>query len=63
MINVYETFGQQVIELIEQTPNNMELGDKVRLLYFELNINKNKYENNKRNDSGLLGRQETGDGC
>ena len=38
MINVYATFGQQVIELIEQTPNNMELGDKVRLLYFELNM-------------------------
>jgi hypothetical protein len=35
MSKIKETFGEKVIELAQTTPNNMELGEKVRRLYFK----------------------------
>lgn len=57
MSKLDEIFGKQAIELIKKTPNDMELGEKVRRLYFaELNNTQNETE--KRNDSGLRGGQK-----
>ncbi len=37
MSKIKETFGEKVIELAQTTPNNMELGEKVRRLYLGSN--------------------------
>ena len=62
MSKIDENFSKKVIELIETIPNDMELGEKVRRLYFgSENITVNETE--KRNDSCVCGRQKTGEDC
>jgi len=34
--NIKELYWEQIIELIKETPNNSELGDKVRKLYWKM---------------------------
>lgn len=62
MSKIDENFSKKVIELIETIPNDMELGEKVRRLYFgSKNINANETE--KRDDSCVCGRQKTRENC
>jgi hypothetical protein len=62
MSKIDEVFSKKVIELIQTIPNDMELGEKVRRLYFG-SENTNTNETEKRNGSCVCGRQTSGKDC
>ena len=62
MSNIDEIFYKEVTELIKTIPNDMELGEKVRRLYFG-SENTNTNETEKRNGSCVCGRQTSGKDC
>lgn len=62
MSKIDEVFSKKVIELIQTIPNDMELGEKVRRLYFG-SENTNANETEKRNGSCVCGRQTSGENC
>lgn len=62
MSNLEEIFGQRAIEIIKKTPNDMELGEKVRRLYLST-LNNEQHETKKGNDSCVCGRQASGEDC
>ena len=62
IIKTYEDLKELIIKISHETPNDMELGDKIRRLYLgSENINEDEIE--KRNDSCVCGRQTSGEDC
>lgn len=62
MSKIDKIFSKKVIELVQTIPNDMELGEKVRRLYFE-SEKTNANEIKKGNDPCVCGRQATGENC